>query len=110
MDKLLTDPDILKKMNEAKKQTSVSRHTISSFGLQRVKTQMKMKFDYSMKNIDSNVEKEVRGMLKENDRNKVKNLPSNFFERILILEMELEADFSLSTLNELIAQYSVIII
>lgn len=72
MDKLLTDPDILKKMNEAKKQTSVSRHTISSFGLQRVKTQMKMKFDYSMKNIDSNVEKEVGGMLKENDRNKVK--------------------------------------
>ena len=72
MDKLLTDPDILKKMNEAKKQTSVSRHTISSFGLQRAKTQMKMKFDYSMKNIDSNVEKEVRGMLKENDRNKVK--------------------------------------
>ena len=59
-------------MNEAKKQTSVSRHTISSFGLQRAKTQMKMKFDYSMKNIDSNVEKEVRGMLKENDRNKVK--------------------------------------
>ena len=41
---------------------------------------------------------------------KVKNLPSNFFERILILEMELETDFSLSTLNELIAQYSVIII
>ena len=59
-------------MNEAKKQTSVSRHTISSFGLQRAKTQMKMKFDYSMKNIDSNVEKEVGGMLKENDRNKVK--------------------------------------
>ena len=72
MDKLLTEPDILKKMNEAKKQTSVSRHTISSFGLQRAKTQMKMKFDYSMKNIDSNVEKEVGGMLKENDRNKVK--------------------------------------
>lgn len=41
---------------------------------------------------------------------KVKNLPSTFFERLLILEMELETDFSLSTLNELISQYSVIII
>lgn len=41
---------------------------------------------------------------------KVKNLPSTFFERLLILEMELETEFSLSTLNELISQYSVIII
>ena len=88
MDKLLTDPDILKKMNEAKKQTSVSRHTISSFGLQRAKTQMKMKFDYSMKNIDSNVEKEVGGMLKENDRNKVKKNITFLIDEVIQLQIE----------------------
>lgn len=38
---------------------------------------------------------------------KKKNLPSNFFERLLILEMELEDNFSLQTLNELISLYSV---
>lgn len=72
MDKMLTDPDILKKINEAKRQTSVGRHTISSFGLQRAKTQMKMKFNFSVKNIDSNVEKELGGMLKDKDSKQVK--------------------------------------
>lgn len=38
---------------------------------------------------------------------KVNTLPANFFERILILEMEIESNFSLSALNELVSQYSV---
>ena len=38
---------------------------------------------------------------------KKKTLPSNFFERLLILEMEVEDNFSLQTMNELISLYSV---
>lgn len=38
---------------------------------------------------------------------KKKTLPSNFFERLLILEMEIEDNFSLQTMNELISLYSV---
>lgn len=38
---------------------------------------------------------------------KRKSLPSDFFEKILLLEMEIEEDFSLDTMNELIALYSV---
>ena len=70
MDKLLTDPDILKKMNDIKKnnsnsRTSVSRHTIAGTGLQRAKTQMKMKVDFKSKMVDSAVEKELGGILKD---------------------------------------------
>ena len=63
-----------------------------------------------MKVDDNPIIKKASTLSRWRHSQKVKNLPSNFFERILILEMELEADFSLSTLNELIAQYSVIII
>ena len=39
---------------------------------------------------------------------KMKSLPSDFFEKILLLEMEIEEDFSLEAMNQLIALYSVI--
>lgn len=39
-----------------------------------------------------------------------KHLPSNFFERILILEMNLQNDFSTSILDDLILMYTVSII
>ena len=38
----------------------------------------------------------------------MKSLPSDFFEKILLLEMEIEEDFSLEAMNQLIALYSVI--
>lgn len=38
---------------------------------------------------------------------RVKKLPSNFFERILILEMNLRNEFSVATLDELILMYTV---
>ena len=63
-----------------------------------------------MKVDDNPIIKKASTLSRRRHGQKLKNLPSNFFERILILEMELETDFSLSTLNELIAQYSVIII
>ena len=39
---------------------------------------------------------------------KMKSLPSDFFEKILLLEMEIEEDFSLEAMNQLISLYSVI--
>lgn len=39
---------------------------------------------------------------------KMKSLASDFFEKILLLEMEIEEDFSLEAMNQLISLYSVI--
>lgn len=40
--------------------------------------------------------------LKRNSNNSNKNLPENFFERIIEYEMKLKYDFSMETLNNLI--------
>ena len=39
-----------------------------------------------------------------------KNLPDNFFEKILDLELKLKREFTIETLQELVNLYSVIII
>ena len=72
MDKMLTDPEILKKMNSLKKEgESVSRHTVYGSDIQRAKTQMKMKLEYNSKLFESSVEKQVGG-LKDKFHNKNK--------------------------------------
>jgi hypothetical protein len=43
-------------------------------------------------------------------RSKIKQLPDNFFEKVLDLELHLKREFSMNTLQELVNLYSVIII
>jgi hypothetical protein len=43
-------------------------------------------------------------------RNKIKQLPENFFEKVLDIELKLKREFTMNTLQELVNLYSVLII
>ena len=82
MEMLLSDPDILKAMNEHKKQQQQQQdnsNVNTNASILKTKSNLKIKLDYNKHLIDDNTQKEVTGLLKlkeDNENTTAKNVQS----------------------------------